>query len=390
MMIDEKLIDFATPKQKAIIEAHNRLGSFRKVAKELGYNHHDVPRMQIRNLEKRAAREGYAPGNWDHPVAPGYLMGKVTVQRANGVVERTWERQHPELADLREALEEAVLAAKEAIPPIKAVRAPRLVREELCNLMVVTDYHFGMQAHASEGDLRGADWNLDIAEDLLVNAILDLSAKSPDSGTAVLALLGDLLHFDGPDPVTPTHRHPLDAAGRQRTMIRTVVRAVRRVVEILLRKHQRVVIVVCEGNHDIASTPWLQEVLLAMYANEPRVEIIDNDLPYYAFRFGKVMLGFSHGHVKKKESLPLTFAAMFREMWGLTKKVYIHCGHQHHVDEKEHSGAKVIQHPTMAAADSHANRGGWISERQMSAITYHVEFGEVARIVTTPEILEAA
>jgi hypothetical protein len=214
-----------------------------------------------------------------------------------------------------------------------------------------------------------------------------LASKAPDSGLGVLVLLGDLLHFDGPDPVTPAHRHPLDSAGRQRTMLRVVVRAVRRVVQHLLTKHERVLIVVVEGNHDTAGTPWLQEILQTHYEDDPRVEVSDNDLPYYAFRFGVNFLGFHHGHKRQKQKLPALFAAMFRALWGQTTKGYIHTGHYHELDEKEHPGTKVMQHPTLAAPDSHALRGGWISEREMSAIHYHADFGQVGRDVVTPEML---
>jgi hypothetical protein len=48
----------------------------------------------------------------------------------------------------------------------------------------------------------------------------------------------------------------------------------------------------------------------------------------------------------------------------------------------------VVQHPTLAARDAYASRGGWISERQVSAITYHSKFGQVAKITITPEMLE--
>ena len=43
---------------------------------------------------------------------------------------------------------------------------------------------------------------------------------------------------------------------------------------------------------------------------------------------------------------------------------------------------------TIAARDAYAARGGWLSERQAAAITYHDEFGEVARTIITPEMLQ--
>jgi hypothetical protein len=84
------------------------------------------------------------------------------------------------------------------------------------------------------------------------------------------------------------------------------------------------------------------------------------------------------------------FAATFPALWGATTKRYCHVGHRHHVDEKEHSGMKVTQHSTLAARDAYAARGGWTSERQAVAITYHAKYGEVGRVTVTPEMLEAA
>ncbi|CAB3741156.1 hypothetical protein LMG22037_06465 [Paraburkholderia phenoliruptrix] len=50
----------------------------------------------------------------------------------------------------------------------------------------------------------------------------------------------------------------------------------------------------------------------------------------------------------------------------------------------------VIQHPTLAARDAYAARGGWLSERSATAITYHSQFGQVARNTVVPEMFEAA
>ena len=88
--------------------------------------------------------------------------------------------------------------------------------------------------------------------------------------------------------------------------------------------------------------------------------------------------------------LTMLFAAQFPKMWGTTSKRYAHCGHRHHVDEKEYAGMTVTQHPTLAARDAHSARGGWISERAAALVTYHEKFGQVARTIVCPEMFEAA
>lgn len=74
-------------------------------------------------------------------------------------------------------------------------------------------------------------------------------------------------------------------------------------------------------------------------------------------------------------------------MWGATTKRVAHTGHRHHVEEKEHSGMTVVQHPTLAARDAYAARGGWIAERKATAITYHSTEGEAWRVTVTPEMV---
>jgi hypothetical protein len=55
---------------------------------------------------------------------------------------------------------------------------------------------------------------------------------------------------------------------------------------------------------------------------------------------------------------------------------------------REYNGATVIQHPTLAARDAYAARGGWIADRAAWAITYHKKYGAVGRVMITTEMLE--
>mgnify|MGYP006147803057 CR=1 FL=1 len=64
--------------------------------------------------------------------------------------------------------------------------------------------------------------------------------------------------------------------------------------------------------------------------------------------------------------------------------------HRHHLEEKEHSGMIVFQHPTLAARDAYAARGGWHALRSATAVTYHRAYGEVGRSTASPDMLLAA
>lgn len=62
-------------------------------------------------------------------------------------------------------------------------------------------------------------------------------------------------------------------------------------------------------------------------------------------------------------------------------------GHLHHVESKEDQLMIVEQHPTIAAKDAHATRGGYIAQRGASVITYSKSAGEVSRSTIRPEMI---
>jgi hypothetical protein len=368
------------------LDAFVEHGGIATAARALG-----IPEGTFRSRLDRArewrASQGHAPGHFDSGVAPGFTIGKVTVQRGpDGAVERTWERQSPDKERALAALREAVEAMAGDISPASPVKAPYVTTDSLLTLYTFTDYHVGALCWHKEG---GADWDTAIAEQIGVKAMQALVDGSPPAHSAIVNVQGDFLHWDGLQAVTPTHGHVLDADSRFGKVVDVAIRLIRQLVATALAKHEQVILLICEGNHDIASSLWLRKLFAALYENEPRVTVHDSELPYYAIRWGNVMLGFHHGHMKANGQLPALFAAQFREMWGQCHKVAIHTGHRHHREVKEHPGAEVIQHPTLAARDAYAARGGWWSERRMSALTYHKSFGEVGSSTVCPEMLEA-
>lgn len=365
------------------VEAVREHGSQTEAARVLG-----IARQTLQNRLAHAARRGFAPGHFNNGVAPGFRMGKVTVQRnATGDVERTWERQSPDDVEREAVLRAAIEAMAADVPRSVPVPMPAETLAHLLVLYVLTDFHLNMLAWNKEG---GADWDLKIAESTGMAALQALADGAPDAETAILDIGGDWHHSDSYTPVTPAHGHVLDAHSRFGKSADVSIRMIRAMVAILLAKHQRVVLIFAEGNHDPMTMLWMRKLFAALYENEPRVTVDDSELPYYVYQHGATMLCFHHGHLKKNDQLPLLFAAQYPSIWGATTKRYCHTGHRHHVEEKEHSGMTVVQHPTLAARDAYAARGGWIAERAATATTYHRAFGKVATNSVCPEMLEAA
>jgi hypothetical protein len=319
--------------------------------------------------------------------SPFIVTGRSTLRNLQtGEDMLVWEKESLDKEKAEEARQAAYEAMAGKLPRIAPVAPPKAVNGDLCNLYTFTDYHLGCLAWREEG---GADWDLKIAERTLIGGFRAMVSQSPKAHTAVINLQGDFLHTDGLVPATPAHGHILDADSRYPKIVAVAIRAIRQLVSLALERHEDVRLIIAEGNHDESGSVWLRQMFSALYEDEPRVSVDTSALPFYTFLWGETFLGFHHGHKVKNEHLPLLFAAQFRSAWGSTSKAYIHCGHRHHCDEKEYNGATVIQHPTLAARDAYAARGGWIAERAAQSITYHRRFGQVGRVMVTPEMLAA-
>jgi hypothetical protein len=320
--------------------------------------------------------------------SPFIVTGRSTLKNLQtGEDVLVWEKESLDRQKAAEAQQAAFEALSAKLPRIAPMAPPKAVVDDLCNLYTFTDYHMGMLAWHREG---GADWDLAIAERTLMAAFRAMVAQSPRAHTAVINLQGDFLHTDGLVPETPGHKHVLDADSRYPKIVEAAIRSIRQLVSLALDRHQEVRMILAEGNHDESGSVWLRGMFSVFYGDEPRVSVDTAALPFYTFVWGDTFLGFHHGHKVKNEALPLLFAAQFRKEWGQTSKAYIHCGHRHHVDEKEYNGALVIQHPTLAARDAYAARGGWIAERAAQSITYSKRFGQAGRVFVCPEMLEVA
>lgn len=383
--LDDKLLEYATPRQKELLIAWRDAGSIRKAGVILGAHPKNFSRALVQ-VRKRAAQHGHSPAHdMTHTVPDGYVVkGVSTYYDKDGIAAGQWVKSSLKHEALLEALREAVDALKEEIEPVAAVDSPEITDAALCNLYTFTDYHLGMLAWHEEG---GADWDLGIAESTLMRSYHHMIGNSPRASHGIINIQGDFLHTDGKTPVTPAHGHVLDADSRYPKIRRVAIRIIREMVRMALSQHDTVHLVIAEGNHDEEGTGWLSDMMAVLYDNEPRLTVDNSALPFYCHQWGKVMIGIHHGHKVKNENLPLLFASQFPEIWGLTKRREIHCGHRHHRDEKEYNGVTVVQHPTLAARDAYAARGGWIADRAAWAITYHREYGPVGRIMVTPEMV---
>lgn len=304
------------------------------------------------------------------------ITGKSTLRDKDGNVVMEWTKTNVTQEDKLKALRTAINTLKEDIIPIKKTKLKNdNFNANICNQYTLTDYHLGMMAWAEES---GDDWDLKIAEYTLISFFETAIEQSPKAESAIFAQIGDFLHWDGLDAVTPANKHVLDADTRFTKLVRVAIRVIRQIITMLLQKYKKVTVIMAEGNHDPASSVWLREMLHAFYENEPRLIIDTNPDPYYCLTFGKVCLFYHHGHKRNIKNIESVFVGKYKKEFGLSDYVYGHIGHLHH--SKEETNLMTIeQHRTLAAKDAYASRGGYLSGRDAKVITYHKDFGEVGR-----------
>lgn len=367
-----------------LLAAIAQYGSQRKAAEALG-----IPRSTIGDRMRALALRGYSPAHdMTHTVPDGFkVRGVSTYYNKDGQPTGQWVKSAADDARREVIMREAMDAIAEGLPKVEPRMAAGDWDKRLLTVYPIGDPHIGMLAWREE---TGDTWDLRIAENTHCEAMSALVDLAPATERAVIVNLGDLLHYDSMEAKTPRSGHLLEADGRYAKMIRVGVRVMLQCIESALGKHKEVHVVSAIGNHDETGALWLALLLSHVYADEPRVTVDTSPAVFNYYRFGKVLLGVHHGHTCKPDKLPAVMAADRAKDWGETEHRYWICGHIHHASMKEYPGVQVESFGTLAGKDAYAANGGWRSQRNMQAIVYHCEFGEVARSRVVPDMFQVA
>lgn len=428
--LDPGYKEFATEAQWRALTAWEEHGSQRKAADALGINH-SVVSEHWNKVKKNAGQHGFAPPDLMHATAPGMASKGTSILRdADGEVLKIWEKSKPEgrapdevvrltnatitkvstlfdqagnvtqqwVAEKPEAIAQAeawqeyAKALTEDLPRAEPVPAPTVTDDQLMVCYPIGDHHMGMLAWGEE---TGADWDLKIGERTLQGAVNYLVDQAPDAEQGLLVFLGDFMHYDSFEAVTPTSRNQLDADSRFPKMVRASIRAMRYTIETALKKHGKLHVIIEIGNHDLSSSIFLMECLANTYEQEPRVTIDTSPMHFHYFRFGANLIGSHHGHGVKMDKLPLIMATDRKEDWGETKHRMWWTGHMHSrktqvaVGAQDFSGCTVEQFRVLPPSDAWAAQKGYRATRSMSSITLHHDYGEVARNTVNPDMFDS-
>ena len=386
--LDPELLTYCvSDKERFYLESTMQIGAIRRAAKECGVSQGTV-RQAIERVKARAAKMGYAPEHdLNKPTtAPFVVKGTSTLYGEDGQPKLQWVKTNLDREAQIEIMKQAVEALCEDVTPVKAIPAPPDVNEQLMSVYLFGDAHVGMRAWADEA---GENFDLQIAEQDMCNAVDYLVERSPPSKRGVLVNLGDFFHYTNMTGTTERSGHVLDRDSRTAKMIDVGVRIIKRCLERMREKHEIVELINAPGNHDESFAYFLNVLFRNLYANEHRIIIHDKPTTRHYLQHGKCLIGVVHGHQTKDRELPGIMATEKPEEWGATKHRVFFRGHHHHDSRVEYNGCTVEMMRTLSPKDSWAAGGGYLSGRDMKCLVMHQEFGEQMRLTCGIDVLRS-
>lgn len=376
--VDPQLLDFCTARQREILQAVIDTGSQRAAAKKLGIGATSV-RTAYTLVKQKAATRGYAPeADMTHTtVAPFVVKGTSTLYDDAGNTKLQWVKTKLDSQQVEQAVREWIEGlTQEAKGMSPLIVPPKHTTSDLLAVYPIGDPHIGMYSWAAE---TGADFDANIAERQIQGAVDRLVSSAPPAETALIIELGDLIHADNSKNMTMRNNNTLDVDTRWGRVMQIGLRIPIYAVKRALTKHKKVLVRLVKGNHDEHSSYAIALALDAYFHNNPRVTVDLSPAEHWYYRFGKVLIGVTHGDKAKFPKMPGIMACDRPQDWGATKYRHWYQGHIHHEHREEFPGCVVEAFRTLAARDAWHAGEGYRAGRDMCLIVHHKEFGEIER-----------
>jgi len=369
---------FCTVRQLEYLRAIEEHGSARAAAKQFGVNKNTINEA-VASVKKKAALQGFSPEHdWTHPVPETHIAkGISTYYNEEGKPTATWVKADIKQGAYLEAVKEAVAAFIEDVPSLPVAQAPKKFNSDVIPWLQIGDAHLGMLAHAAE---VGENFDLKIAEQELCGAISILIDELPSCERMVINDLGDFTHYENYTGTTEASGHALDCDTRFPKMIKTYSRVMRFIVDKCLEKSKFVDVIVNQGNHSRTNDIWMAELLRVAYGESGRVNILNNESVFIAYRMGNTLVMTHHSDKCKPKDLVNVMTSDFRKDFGETEHHYIDIGHVHHgMVMKEHPSVFVESFNHLAGLDKWAHDFGYRNRKSITIILRSKTYGEVGR-----------
>lgn len=267
------------------------------------------------------------------------------------------------------------------MPKLPAVKTPKQTPNGVLMELCIFDHHFGCLAWHRE---TGEDYDLGIAKKVMLYAIRQhlTSAQARGVNRILIPLGNDVFHLNDPTAATPTNGNPLDTDCRLAKVFEvaeeTWILGIKECAEVA-----PVDVLWVPGNHDPQTGYYLARVLKRAFEDTKTVNISDDITPRKYYRFGKTLLGYTHGDQTQDQQLPLLMAEE-RPDYGECRWKEWHVAHLHKKKETHfnvgntHGGVKVVHLPSMAGTDYWHFNKGFIKQLKTTEANFYAKQGEPA------------
>lgn len=372
-----KLLKYATTdKQKAIVNAMAETDGKYRAAAKIAKTSHSYISETIARLKVKASSKGVDPEHGlNREAGHAFLLDGHSdyVNEETGEVVRRWYKYNRDKQKQDEDLREYVdgLLTFKPAKPKKAKK--KQYDSDLMSAIFIGDGHIGMKAWAQE--TRHSNFDTDIAEQMLTDAIDDLVERAPEAETGLLVDVGDFEHANSSHNTT-FNGTPVDVDTRQGKTMRTAAEVMAYAIDRMLDKFKQVVVVVARGNHNPDVALAVQLILEFYYKREQRVIILPTDGFFHYIEWGNWLFGINHGDKLKPQKLVSVMARDMAQAWGRTTHRMWCLGHFHHQNELELDGCIVRKFGTLTPPDSWHASMGFGSGQVMEMITFKKQGGK--------------
>jgi len=248
------------------------------------------------------------------------------------------------------------------------------------------DHHFGKLAHHSE---TGNNYDLKIAKREYLEAINDVLTRANHSNelSKILFPIGqDLFHVNNEISTTAGGTFQ-DTDSRLTKIFETVQETLIEAIDLMLEVAP-VDIVYVPDNHGPITSYFMCKVIEAYYKHNPNISIDTSNRSRKYYRHGNTLIGMSHGHAEKADTLALTMACEAKQEWVDTLFHEFHLGHFHKKSEKKFNTAEslgdvVIRYlPSLSGTDKwHETKGYTTARKFCECYLYDYKTGPIGSLM---------
>lgn len=266
--------------------------------------------------------------------------------------------------------------------PISVIERETL--KDACMLEVaLVDHHLGKMAWGKETGQQNYD--IKIAEKLYHEAV-DYIINSTDkfNFNKILYIVGhDFYNVDNQANTTTGGTAQDEDCRWQKSFDKGVQIHIDTIEK--LKKIADVDAVIVVGNHDNERAYYLGAVLKGRFFNDKNVNINNEPSERKYYKYGKCLLGLTHGYKIKYDRLFSLMPVEAKNMWSDCKHYEWHVGHVHHEEKKvlnintEDTQIRLRTLPTLTALDAWHAKSGYLSIRETQSFIWHPEKGNIAQ-----------